>query len=175
MKFTRSQKEFAKKVIAIVLAFGAIIGCVSLVSGLGEDDDGYTTIHPTYTVGALDKETGRPVEDDCAIYTKDLIECTGFKLYADFDSDIKYVVHFYDDNETWLACVENEGLNMAQEGLDLASEVLEDGQEIAGIRICIYPQNDENDKVSFFEKNTYGNQLTVKITTEETKVDDSKN
>ena len=172
MKFTRSQKEFAKKVIAIVLAFGAIIGCVSLVSGLGEDDQGYKTINPAFKVGALDESTGRPVEDEkCALYTKNVIACTGIKLYADFDSDIKYVVHFYDENDSWLGCVENEGLNMTiDESMDEASEL----GDVYGVRIVIYPQSDENGKIGLFERGTYANQLTVKITNKEFITDDSE-
>ena len=164
MKFTRSQKEFAKKVIAIVLAFGAIICCVSLVSGLGEDDQGYKTINPTFSVGAIDPTTGSYVEDECALYTKDAIEATGIKLYADFDSDIKYVVHFYDENDVWLACVENEGLNLVLEGWDEAADEL----DVHACRIVIYPQNDENGKISLFERGTYANQLTIKVTNKET-------
>ena len=166
MKFTRSQKEFAKKVIAIILAFGAIIGCVSLVSGLGEDDQGYKTINPIFSVGAIDATTGQYTEDECALYTKGAIECTGIKLTADFDSDIKYTVHLYDEDDKWIRCVENEGLNLTLEELDAEDTA------VHGVRIVIYPQSDENEKVSFLEKGTYAGQLTVKITDKATKTTD---
>ncbi|MBR5144356.1 MAG: hypothetical protein IKW53_04825 [Clostridia bacterium] len=157
MKFTRSQKEFAKKVIAIVLAFGVIIGCVSLVSGLGEDDQGYKTINPTFSVGAISADTGSYVDDECAIYTKEAIECTAIKLSADFDSDIKYEVHFYDEDDSWISSVENGGLNSY---FDCEAN----GNPFHAVRIVIYPQSDENGKVSLLEKFTYANQLTIKIT-----------
>lgn len=165
MKLTRSQKDILTKALYVVLAVLAIVFIVSLVGNIGnKDDDGYEKINLSYTIGAIDKTTGRPVEDDCAMYTKDIIECTGIELYADFDSDIKYAVHFYDDNEVWLSCVENEGLNL---------KIDEMPEDAYGVRIVIYPQNDENDKISLFEKSTYKNQLTVKITNEEPEAEDS--
>ena len=168
MKLTRNQKDILTKALYVVLAVLAVVLVVSLVGNIGnKDDDGYKTIHPSYSVGAIDATTGQYTEDENAIYTKDIIECTGIKLYADFDSDIKYTVHFYDENDVWISCVENEGLNLTLAELDAAEE------PVHGVRIVIYPQNDENEKVSFFEKSTYANQLTVKITTEETKVEDS--
>ena len=157
---TKKQQNLFTKAICIVLAFVAIVGVFSI---FGKDDDGYKTIHPGYSVGAISKTTGDFTEDECAIYTKDIIECTGIKLYADSDSDIKYTVHLYDEDEKWIRCVENEGLNLTLEELD-AEETA-----VYGVRIVIYPQSDENEKVSFLEKGTYAAQLTVKITDKATK------
>lgn len=164
MKLTRKQSEFLKKAVAVVLAFAAIVGGVSIVTNLAGDEDGYKTVYPGYTVGGIDKTTGKVDNDEeCGLYTKDIIECTGIKLSADFDSDIKYAVHLYDENDQWIRCVENEGLNLTLEELD-AEETA-----VHGVRIVIYPQSDENEKISLFEKGTYANQLTVKITTKATK------
>ena len=155
MKF-RFNKNFGKKAIAIVLAFAMIIGVVSLVSAFGEDAEGYKTVYATYTVGDISKTTGSFVKDaENALYTKDIIECTGIKLYADFDSDIEYTVHFYDEDETWLSCMSNEGLNLTVEDMP---------EDTFGVRIVIYPQSDENGKIGIFEKSQYANQLTIKVT-----------
>lgn len=155
-KFTRKQKDLAKKVLTIALAFACIIAVISLFTGFGEDENGYKTITPSYSVGDIDKSTGKVVkEEECALYTKDVIECTGIKLYADFDGDITYTVHFYDENDVWLSCEDNEGLNLA----------IEDFPEgTFGVRIVIYPQSDENGKIGLLERSTYANQLTVKTT-----------
>ena len=161
-KLTTKQSQFLTKFVAIVLVFVALFGVVSI---FGKDDDGYKTIYPSYSVGAISKTTGASTDDEAAIYTKDVIECTGIKLSADFDSDIKYTVHLYDEDDKWIRCVENEGLNLTLEELDAESTA------IHGVRIVIYPQSDENEKVSFLEKSTYANQLTVKITDKATKTD----
>lgn len=166
MKLTRKQSEFLKKALAIVLAFAAIVGCVAVVSNVASNDDGYKTVHPSFSVGAISETTGEYTDDECAIYTKNIIACTGIKLCADFDSDIKYTVHLYDEDDKWLRCVNNEGLNLTLEELD-AEETA-----VHGVRIVIYPQSDENEKVSLFEKGTYANQLTIKITDKATKTTD---
>ena len=161
-KLTTKQTRLLSKVVAIVLAFVVLLAVVSIFA---KDDDGYKTIYPSYSVGAISKTTGDFTEDEAAIYTKDIIECTGIKLSADFDSDIEYTVHLYDEDDKWIRCVENEGLNLTLEELDAESTA------IHGVRIVIYPQSDENEKVSFLEKSTYANQLTVKITDKATKTD----
>ena len=158
-KLTRKQKALATKILIIVVACVAIFGCIALVSFIADKaNEDYKKTNLAYKVGEIDKSTGRPVENDCAIYTKKIIECTGIELYADFDSDIKYTVHFYDENETWLSCVDNEGLNLKIEDMP---------EDAFGVRIVIYPQSDENGKISFLEKSTYGNQLTVRVRTAE--------
>lgn len=163
IKFSRKTVDLLKKVGCIVLAFVCLFGCVSIFNGISEKaNEDYQTVYPVYTVGGLDKTNGKPTDDECALYTKDLIECTGIELYADFDSNIKYTVHFYDDNETWISCTENEGLNL---------KINEMPENAHGVRIAIYPQADENDKVSFGERFTYANQLTVKISTVEVESD----
>lgn len=166
MKLTKQQTELIVKIVGIVLIVAAIAGAVSLAATFAEDDSGYKTYIPTYKVGSIDLTTGECVSDDeTAIYTEKAIECTGIKLYADFDSDIDYAVHVYDENDKWLGCVENEGLNLTVEGPF-------DGTNFEGahaVRIVIYPQSDENGKVSLFEILTYANQLDVKITNKEFK------
>lgn len=165
-KITKSQKNLLTKALCIVLALLAVVACVSLVSNLVADDDGYKTVRPSYSVGAISKTTGDFTEDENAIYTKNIIECTGIKLCADFDSDIKYTVHLYDKDDKWIRSVDNEGLNLTLENLD-AEET-----PVHGVRIVIYPQSDENEKVSFLEKGTYAKQLTVKITDKATKTEE---
>ena len=161
IKFSRKTMNLLKKVGCLILALVACLGCVSVFSGISElANDDYQLAVPSYSLGGLDQTTGKKTEDECAIYTKDLIECTGIELYADFDSDIKYVVHFYDEDENWLSCQENEGLNLKVDQMP---------EGAVGVRIAIYPQNDEDDAVSFMEKYTYASDLTVKVRTKEVK------
>ena len=160
-------KKNTKKTISMILAFAAIIGCVALVSNIAKNaNEDYKKVNLYYEVGAIDKITGKCYNDvENAIYTKDIIKCTGVELYTDFDSDIKYTVHFYDEDGKWLACEDNVGLNL---------KIDEMPEGATGIRVVIYPQNDENNKISLFEKGTYARQLRVKITTVEPKVDETE-
>ena len=163
MKKMKISKQ-TKKILSIVLVCVSLILVVGLVANIAKNaNEDYKKVHLSYDVGAIDKSTGEQIEHDCALYTKDLIECTGADLYAAFDSDIKYTVHFYDENEVWLSSQDNDGLNM---------KIHDMPADAAGIRVVIYPQNDENDKISLFEKGTYSRQLTVKITTVEPKTEE---
>ena len=149
-------RDLLKKIGCVVLALFVLVGCVSIFNGISERaNEDYQTIHPSYTVGDIDKTTGKSTDADNAIYTKELIECTGFELYADFDSTIEYTVHYYDEDDKWISCVENTELTLKVDTMP---------ENAHGIRIVIYP---DDDQVSFTEKYTYANQLTVKVTTKE--------
>lgn len=127
------------------------------------DDSGYNKVNVTYEVGSID-ETGVFAEDECALYSKKLIECTGFKLTADFDSNIEYEVHYYDEDDKWISSVKSSDLQ-----LEVAVGDMPEGA--TGIRIVIRPLEDDNEKIGLFERSKYANQLTVQITTEEVESD----
>ena len=155
----KSTKKTLTTVAIIVLAVVVIGFLPSLFTG--NDDSDFDKVNLTWDVGALD-ETGAYIDDDCALYTKDLIECTGVELCAEFDSNISYEVHFYKEDGTWISMTANEGLQLTVDEMPA---------EAFGIRIVIRPLDDDNDKISLFEKYTYASQLTVKIRTEEVEAD----
>lgn len=159
MKITKKQQNQIIQILSIVLAVAVLIGCVSLVVNLTEkSNDDYKTFKPSYSIGAIDSVTGQYTEDKCALYTPELIECTGIELYADFESNIDYVVYYYDENDAYISSTPNEALNL---------KVDEMPENAVGVRIAIYPNADENEKIGLFEKATYANQLDVKIRTVE--------
>lgn len=156
----RSTKKTLTTVCVVILAV-VVITMLPSFFNFENDDSDFDKVNLTWDVGALD-ETGAYIEDDCALYTKDLIECTGVELCAEFDSNISYEVHFYKEDGTWISKSANQGLQLT------VDEMPEDA---FGIRIVIRPLDDDNDKISMFEKITYARQLTVKIRTEEVEAD----
>lgn len=156
----RSTKMTLTTVGVVILAV-VVITMLPSFFNFESDDSDFHKVNLTWDVGALD-ENGGFVEDECAIYTKDLIECTGVELCAEFDSNISYEVHFYKEDGTWISKTANQGLQLT------VDEIPEDA---FGIRIVIRPLDDDNDKISMFEKYTYASQLTVKIRTEEVEAD----
>ena len=163
MKLSNKTKKTLGNV-GIVVLIVAIVTLIPTLFSIGADDSDFEKVNLTYAIGGIDEATGRPVENECALYTKNAIECTGVELYADFDSEIKYTVYFYDDDENFISCQSNTGLNMTVDEMP---------EGATHIRIAIYPQNDENDEIGTFEKYTYKNQLTVKVRTVEVdKADD---
>lgn len=156
----RSTKKTLTTVCVVILAV-VVITMLPSFFNFENDDSDFDKVNLTWDVGALD-ETGAYIEDDCALYTKDLIECTGVELCAEFDSNISYEVHFYKEDGTWISKSANQGLQLT------VDEMPEDA---FGIRIVIRPLDDDNDKISLFEKYKYASQLTVKIRTEEVEAD----
>lgn len=156
----RSTKKTLTTVCVVILAV-VVITMLPSFFNFENDDSDFDKVNLTWDVGALD-ENGGFVEDECAIYTKDLIECTGVELCAEFDSNISYEVHFYKEDGTWISKSANQGLQLT------VDEMPEDA---FGIRIVIRPLDDDNDKISLFEKYKYASQLTVKIRTEEVEAD----
>lgn len=156
----RSTKKTLTTVGVVILAV-VVITMLPSFFNFENDDSDFDKVNLTWDVGALD-ETGAYIEDDCALYTKDLIECTGVELCAEFDSNISYEVHFYKEDGTWISKTANQGLQLT------VDEMPEDA---FGIRIVIRPLDDDNDKISLFEKYKYASQLTVKIRTEEVEAD----
>lgn len=156
----RSTKKTLTTVGVVILAV-VVITMLPSFFNFESDDSDFDKVNLTWDVGALD-ESGAYTKDDCALYTKDLIECTGVELCAEFDSNISYEVHFYKEDGTWISMTANEGLQLTVDEMP---------DEAFGIRIVIRPLDDDNDKISLFEKYTYASQLTVKIRTEEVEAD----
>lgn len=156
----RKTKSILTTVGIIVLAV-VVLGFIPTLFGNNDKDSDFERVRLSYEVGALD-EDGAYVEDECALYTKELIECTGVELSAEFDSNISYEVHYYKEDGTWISSTANTGLQL---------KIDEMPEEAFGIRIEIRPLDDDNDKIGVFEKTKYANLLTVKIRTVEVEDD----
>lgn len=91
--------SFRKKlnVKKIVIAVAAILLMVALVAGIVSLFSTKTkTIHPSFSVGALDPADGKYAEATSSIYTKNAFECTGLIVKTANDAHIKYQIFFYD-------------------------------------------------------------------------------
>lgn len=159
----KKTKSILTTVGIIVLAV-VVLGLVPTLFGNNDKDSDFKRVRLSYEVGGI-TDTGSWDEDEkCALYTLDAIECTGFDLCADFNSNIAYEVHFYGEDGAWISRVTNEGNQLTMNPGEMP-------EGATSIRIVIHPLNDDNDKIGLFEKSKYANQLTVRITTEE--VDDA--
>lgn len=164
MKFfniSNKTKNILKKVGAIVLAAALAIGGITLVTSLVErSKEDFKETRLSYDIGGITADGSYDKDAKNAIYTNKAIECTGIHLEADFDSDITFEVHFYDEEGKWLSMQQNDGLKL------LVDEMPEGA---VAVRVVIRPADD--DEVGIIEKYTYANQLTVKIRTEEVKTE----
>ena len=101
--FNFKNKNMLTKALSIVLvcltAFGAIMGVSALSNSLSEDTK---IINPKFEIGGLDNTTGKYVETEGSIYTKESFECQGLTIKLDFDSQVKYQVFYYDELDEYI-------------------------------------------------------------------------
>lgn len=160
MRISTKTKNLLKKVGIILLCVIAVGLCASVVLGTNDDTD-YKRVNLTWDVGGIDDENGAYIPElENSIYTVKSLECSAISLAADFNSDIRYSVYFYDEHDEFIQLVQNTGRELVVEG-DAFPE------NAVSVRIVITPNDDENGKIGLFEKYKYANQLTVKIQTED--------
>ena len=88
-----------KRIISAVLVTVLVVSLGgALIHALSNDTK---TIHPRFSVGALD-ENGYYVENDQCIYTKDAFEAVGLRVEPDFETNVTYDIYFYDYAERLL-------------------------------------------------------------------------
>lgn len=151
--------------LTVVLGIGAIAGIASIAK---KDTK---TISATYFKrGAIDSN-GFYIESDTSIYTKDLIECQGLKIEADFEATGSYQVFYYDNNKQFIA---------ATEVLDCQSNVLYSKGETYAFakyfRVVITPETPRDDygntikdyKIKFYEVAGIANKFTITISENQT-------
>lgn len=135
------------------LCLGAVAGLSALAKNAEEDTK---VIKPKYEIGAL-TGTGRYLETEESIYTKDAFECDGLDIELDFRSNVSYMVYFYD--------TENEFLS-ATSKLTANYDETQTPEKADFARIVITPKDDN--KISWYEINGYANQLTISVNKEQT-------
>ncbi len=159
-KINFKSKKTWKNILVIGLACLTIVGAIVGLSALFRKGEETTkVINPTYAVGGL-TEDGRYKETEESIYTKDAFECMGLDVEIDFRSNISYRLFFYDENNAFVDSSSNLTTNY-----DSADELLPFGTKYC--RIVITPN--EDDKISWYEKGGYAEQLTISVSKEQDK------
>ena len=151
MKISLKAKSIIKKVALALAGIAALtavgFGVKAIVDYTKKD---LKTISPTFEIGNLGSD-GKYVNDESTLYTKDAFRCDGLQIKLDFDNQINYQIFYYDD------------LDNFTESTDVLSEAYSDGGHDSYARLVIIPTNDEDDKISWTEKFTYPQQLTIKV------------
>lgn len=156
-KINWKSKKTWKNVLLIGLACITIIGAIVGLSALFRKAEETTKeINPSYNIGALDLATGKYVESDGAIYTKDGFECQGLTTTLDFDAIIKYQLYFYDEYDEFIHTTGTMDGVFYSTGVPVYAKY---------VRVVIIPNEDEN--INWFEKFDYAKQLTIKVNKEQ--------
>ncbi|MBQ4558147.1 MAG: hypothetical protein IJA61_02080 [Clostridia bacterium] len=140
-------KKIGIGAVAGVLGIGAIMGVGAL---LDKEEETTKVIKPAYEIGAL-AEDGTYLESKGSIYTKEAFECQGLDIDLDFKSNVSYRVFFYDD-ENFLSSTGDLTENYDETTTPSLATYA---------RILITPNDD--DKISWYEKSGYANQLTISV------------
>ena len=163
-------KRKTKNLVSVLLIVGVLLGAVAGIVALGgrhKADEGFELVDVAFERGGLDGN-GVYVNTKASIYTKEAFKCNDtVKIKLDFDSNIKYELYFYGENDSFISKTDS-------------FEKTEDVEVASGAtyaRLVITPIWDEdvkedNQNVGFFEVNKYAKQLLVM--TVPTEADDAK-
>lgn len=90
--------------LAAVLVAGATAGIANLAN---KNEDGFEKVSVKYEVGGLD-DSGKYVETEDSLYTKEGFDVEGKMVYADidFDSTITYQLYYYGENDEFISATE---------------------------------------------------------------------
>lgn len=149
-------KKIGIGAVAGLLGLGAIMGVGAL---LNKEEETTKVIKPAYEIGAL-AEDGTYIESKGSIYTKEAFECQGLDIDLDFRSNVSYRVFFYGEDNNFLSATEKLTKNYDENVTPLSSYYA---------RIEITPNDD--DKISWYEKSGYANQLTISVDKEQEKIE----
>ena len=152
-------KKFTwKKLLAVLLAIitfaGTIFGLVKLSEKMKDDK---TKASSVFEVGGLDASTGKYVDTDTSIYTKNSFKAKGLEIKLDFDSNITYQVYFYDELGEFVSC----------------SEVYDKGHKFYTpayheVRILVTPvwdlkSTEDEQVIKWYNVHKYSSQLEIRV------------
>lgn len=157
--------KFKNKKLWKNIGIGCLAGalCIGAVAGIGalanKAEETTKIINPSYAVGGL-TEQGQYLETKESIYTKDAFACQGLDIEIDFDNNISYRIFFYDADNDFLTST-----GKLQENYDETTTPI----EARYARVVITP--DDDDKISWFEKSGYANQIEISVNKEQKDVE----
>lgn len=142
-------------IIAIMLIFLVLSSAVSLLDGV--DETGRIVLSPTYKVGGL-VDYGKFKETDKSIYTEEMFKCKGLQVNYKFESNVKYVIYFYDKDGLFLKKTEE----LEQSYKNELDEI------IVFARIVIIPlwsdtTPESEKKIAWYSVRKYASALQIKV------------
>ena len=158
----RKTKNTLKTIALAVLGVGAIVGGASLINNMVGNDEDLKTIHPIFEVGGLDETTGKYVEDDGTIYTKEAFECQGLEIKLDFDNTIDYQVFYYISDGTYLSSTNvlsgNRDLTIPSFATHARIEITPNWDEMGEDY-----KKDKDQVIKWYEVSKYSSQMEIKV------------
>lgn len=155
------------KILVFVAIAAVIFGACSLVFGLNlHDKDGpwFEDRYLTFSYGNINDKGYVDKEVKNALYTTDMIKCTGYRVNFLYGTDYVYEVHYFTEDDRWISgeLVKKTGTHLVENG-KMPFLVESDGTQVpaAGIRIVLV-KTDKTD-IGFFNKLSAADCLTLDI------------
>lgn len=145
-----------KKKMAIVGGVLAAALTGGLVANFVMDEnrvDTKTIGATSYQIAMFDTETGKIDKEDDAHILSDLITTDGLTIKTSEDSNVEYVLHFFNEDKDYISTSDVQ--------TDDWAGTIADGAEY--VRVEIDPVKDEDGVVSAFELPGYVRQLEVTV------------
>lgn len=144
-------------ILLVVLCLGIVGGGITGIVKLTDSGklDTKTISSTKFSVGGLDS-TGKYMNTNASIYTKEAFECQGLEVSLDFDNEIEYQIYFYDQNNDFVHTTGKLSTAFVKDSVPFFAKYA---------RIVATPKNDE--VVSKLEVLKYAGQLTIKVNREQ--------
>ena len=171
-------KSIITTVLMIALIFGLLVG-VNALFNKKPVEEGYDLQKVTWKKGAINADDGSMMIDEGFMYSSVIPVDESLLIRTDFESHISYKIYYYDDEGNVVykdvkpADKETEGY-ITDYKINIADIPVEEGVVIDHARIEVQWLEDDNDRLSYFERfklsraiNVFVNTVTNEVETEE--------
>lgn len=132
----RNKKKWTSAIAGVLV----LVMAVGLLAGLGSIGGSETATigSSSFSVGGISQETGKGIDSNVSVYTKERIACQGLSIVPDFSSSSKYQLFFYNEDDVFVSATELRSDTFEASAIPAAGRY---------VRIVIYPSTvDENGK-----------------------------
>ena len=146
-----SKKSLTISILALILAFGALL---AIFAGVGNKSDTDSVGSLSYSIGTIDTSTGKSLDSKLSLYTKDKYSVDGLEIKLADEPTVTDKVFFYDEDGEFVSAT-------AEQAGDFSSELVP--ETAASFRILITPLEVDGEpvEVTFTNKGSYSRQLEV--------------
>lgn len=178
-----SWRYYAKYVVSCVLVVLIASLALWVLFGVGslfgpDTGDWKNDVHIDWDYGAIvvdpEDNTAEYSSSFKSLYTKDLIECTGYELRVSFPAGVNLEVHYFDAEDNYLGTKKLEDIERIVH-YESGAEAIPEGT--AGIRLCLTPESGTSFKFpaldigNIFMKAKYADYVELDITADAVGVD----
>ena len=153
-KLKRKTRNILSIILVTLLTFGLGFGIYSIVSTKTK------TISPTiFSVGGV-SNNGEYIANKTSLYNEEMFECQGLRIERDFESTVKYEIHYYDVVQKYLGSVSCSDDNYV---------ISEPFLNARYCRVVVKPNRTKD--IGYFEKYSIAKQLKITVDKDQDYVD----